>query len=133
MNWNATSKQRQSGLVALETAMIMPIFIFLLFVFVEFGRMLWIRSVLNEAASQGARMAMLNGPTDSEIQEAVKQRLMAQGVDKNYLITIGPREPGMPVAVTVAADLDLLLLPDGPLQQAGITTLRASSVMTHAY
>jgi hypothetical protein len=111
----------------------MPIFIFLLFVFIEFGRVLWIRSVLNEAASEGARLAMLHGPSDYDVQQVVKHRLIAQGVEYNYLITIGPREPGRPVVVTVEADLDLMLLPDGPLKKAEITKLRASSVMTHVY
>jgi Flp pilus assembly protein TadG len=126
-------KNGSRGLATLETALVLPLFIFLLFVFLEFGRYMWIKSVLNEAATEGARLAMLYEPSDRDVEEAVRQRLTAQGVDKNYLITIGPREPGKPVAVTVEADFDLFILPDGPLKNAEVTRLRASSVMTHVF
>lgn len=130
-NQRRHEKRRVLGVVTLETALILPLFLFLLFVFIEFGRVMWIKTVLNEAATEGARLAMLHEPSDTDVEQAVIERLLSQGVDKNYLVNIGPRVPGKPVVVTVEADFDLLILPDSPLTDR--TRLSGSSVMTHVY
>ncbi len=119
------------GIIAVEVALLLPLFMFLLFVGIEFGRMFWIKTVINDAAAEGARLAILNEPTDAEVRDAVRERLRTQGVETGAAVTVGPREAGRPVAVTVDADLDMLVLPDGLAAMLGTPRITSTSTMTH--
>lgn len=122
---------RRPGIVAVETALLLPLFMFLLFIGIEFGRMFWIKTVINDAAAEGARMAILHEPSDTDITQAMSNLLDRQGVESNYQITVGDRTAGQPVAVTVDADLDMLVLPDGLMAMMGTTRISSTVVMTH--
>jgi len=128
----AIRERRQTpGLVVVETALLLPLFIFLLFIGIEFGRMFWIKTVLNDAAAEGARLAILHEPSDADIQNAVHRLLDFKGVQRNYTVSIGSREAGQPVAVTIDADLDMLVLPDGLTSMMDLTRITSTAVMTH--
>lgn len=129
---NKTTTARK-GNVTLETALLMPMFILLLFVSLEMGRALWIKHVLTEAAAEGARLAILNEPTDAEVTQAVRDILASQGVTQGALVDIGAREAGQPVDVVVTSQLDLLVLPNGLSAMIGSDTLTGASRMTHTY
>jgi len=61
---NASARRRaQRGVVVLETAMLMPVFVLLLLACVEFGRVLWLRGAMTDAAARGARLAVMHEPT----------------------------------------------------------------------
>jgi Flp pilus assembly protein TadG len=52
----------ESGSAAIEFALAAPLFLMLLFGTVEFGRLLWVKQALQEAAVAGARcMALAQG------------------------------------------------------------------------
>lgn len=127
------TRTRRPGIAVVETALLLPLFLFLLFIGIEFGRMFWMQTVLADAANEGARLAILNEPTDADVRTAVDAILERQGVERNYQVTIGTRQPGQPVAVTIDADLDMLVLPDGLLQMMDVTRVTSTAVMTHVY
>jgi Flp pilus assembly protein TadG len=118
-------------MVRLETAMVLPLLLFLLVIGIEFGRIVWFRSMLNQAAAVGAELASLPGTSDSQIVSAVRARLAARGIENILHIGAGPRQPGRPVAVTVEADVDFLLLPDTGPERWNVTRLSAKAVETH--
>lgn len=66
--------QRSQGLV--EFSLIAPILIVLLFGIIDFGRLIYVYATLNQAANEGARMAIRDSPllpTNVDVQTAVRQ------------------------------------------------------------
>lgn len=111
MNAPAARDPRR-GVVILETAMVMPIFVLLLVVCVDLGRVLWLRGAAADAAARGARLAVLWEPTDQEVAAAVRSELAAQTRSlEDVRVLVGPRLPGQPTSVAVQARMDFLALP----------------------
>ena len=68
------SPQRSQAIV--EFALIAPILILLLFVIVDFGRVIYIYATLNQAVNEGARTAIRDSallPTNADVESAVRQ------------------------------------------------------------
>src|SRR5438477_3110018 len=66
--------QRSQGIV--EFSLIAPILVVLLFGIIDFGRLVYVYSTLNQAANEGARMAIRDSPllpTNQDVQTAVRQ------------------------------------------------------------
>ena len=133
MRANERHTPSRRGNITLETALLMPMLIFLLFISLELGRALWIKHVITEAAAEGARLAILHEPSDAQVAEAVQDILLAQGVTQGFEISVGQRQAGQPVDVTVTAALDLLILPNGLAAMADSESLTGASRMTHEY
>lgn len=55
------SRERGRGQALLEFALVAPIFFFILFAILEFGRAVYVTQVLNNAAREGARYAIVHG------------------------------------------------------------------------
>jgi len=59
-----------------EFSLIAPLLIVLLFAIVDFGRLIYVYSTLNQAVNEGARMAIRDSPllpTNADVQTAVRQ------------------------------------------------------------
>jgi hypothetical protein len=56
---------RTRGQALLEFALVLPIFLALLFMIVDFGRVVWATGSLSSAAREGARYAIVHGGTAS--------------------------------------------------------------------
>jgi TadE-like protein len=70
--------QRSQGIV--EFSLIAPILIVLLFGIVDFGRLVYVYATLNQAANEGARMAIRDSPllpTNTDVQTAVRQHAVS--------------------------------------------------------
>lgn len=70
--------QRSQGIV--EFSLIAPILIVLLFGIVDFGRLIYVYATLNQAANEGARMAIRDSPllpTNVDVQTAVRQHAVS--------------------------------------------------------
>ncbi len=66
--------QRSQGIV--EFSLIAPILIVLIFGIVDFGRLIYVYATLNQAANEGARMAVRDSPllpTNVDVQTSVRQ------------------------------------------------------------
>jgi Flp pilus assembly protein TadG len=72
-----------AGTVAIEFALVAPLFLMLLFGSVEFGRLLWTKQALQEAATAGARcmgIAQSSCASASQTQTYVQQVARGWGI-----------------------------------------------------
>jgi TadE-like protein len=89
--------QRSQGIV--EFSLIAPILVVLLFGIVDFGRLIYVYATLNQAANEGARMAIRDSPllpTNVDVQTSV--RLHAVDVSLANPCPNGPITSAVPPA-----------------------------------
>ncbi len=72
-----SSLSRRRGAAMVETALVLPVFLLLVLGIIEFGRALMVANMVTNAAREGARMAILDGSTNSQVQTAVEDFLVA--------------------------------------------------------
>ncbi len=101
-------KRRGAGVV--EFAIIAPLLFMLLFGIFEFGRMVMVQQILTNASREGARRAILENTSDSEVQQVVIDYLANADISSatvevtpTNLTTIGF---GDPVNVRVSVSFD---------------------------
>lgn len=101
---------------------------------IEYGRMVMVQQVITNASREGARRAVLDGATTSEVVAAVEEFLDQASVSgPNLEIIVTPDPPGSaengdPVSVTVSVPFtDVSWIPS-PMY-LGATTLEAKTVM----
>jgi hypothetical protein len=58
---------RRRGAAVVEFAVIAPLFFMMVFGIIEFGRALMVQQILTNASREGARRAIVEGATESEI------------------------------------------------------------------
>jgi len=68
------------GSVTVELAVILPVFLLILFGICEFGRVMMVSQMLNSAAREGARVAALPGTSNSMVIERITQELANAGL-----------------------------------------------------
>jgi Flp pilus assembly protein TadG len=98
-------RSSRRGAAAVEFALIAPLFFLLLFGIIEFGRALMVQQMLVNAARAGARIAILAGSTDANVQTTISNYLSAAQVS-GYTYSISPDlgtnpPPGSGTAITV--------------------------------
>lgn len=64
-----------------EFAVVAPIFMLLVFGMMEFGRAIMVQQVLVNASREGARQAVLDGATTTDVQDQVNLYLDPSGID----------------------------------------------------
>lgn len=76
-------KQRRRGSVAVEMALVLPLFLLLAFGLFEYGRFLLVRNIIDHAAREGARFAVVRAAnqdtTSTDILDRVEDQLAGQG------------------------------------------------------
>lgn len=125
-------RKNRRGAAAVEFAVIAPVFILLVFGMVEFGRMVMVQQVLTNASREGARRAVLDGATSSEVTTTVNDYLQNSTV-QGATVTISPNPPnnagfGEPVTVTISVPFSSVSWLPTPMY-LGQKTLSASTVM----
>src|SRR5438445_8868261 len=105
---------RRRGAAAVETAMVMlPMMIFILGVF-EYGRMLMVWNVLNNAAREGCRYALVNNTvstivTDTQAQVTTKMaNLTSSSFTGTLTINVTGTHAGASTAVTSLVPGDMI-------------------------
>lgn len=68
------------GTAVVEFALIAPLFLLLLFGIFEFGRLVMVQQLITNAAREGARMAVIDGANDANIQTDIQTRLAGSHV-----------------------------------------------------
>ena len=68
---SSTRRGERRGVAAVEFAVIAPLFLLLLGGIVEFGQAFRIQHMLSTAARRGARSSIVEGATNSQVQEKV--------------------------------------------------------------
>jgi len=82
------------GAVLVETAIVMPVFLVVLWGILEFGRAMMVGQLTTNAARYGARAAILDGSTNSTITDDVKNFLV------KTVSGISPDDVTVEIAVT---------------------------------
>src|SRR5688572_9227995 len=83
------SFRKQRGAAAVEFAVVAPVFILLIFGMIEYGRMVMVQQMLTNASREGARRAVLEGASESDVQQVVKDYLTPANIPvTNQDITI---------------------------------------------
>ncbi len=120
------------GAAAVEFAVVLPVFITLVFGMIEYGRMVMVQQVITNAAREGCRKAIMDGATSQEVQDIVNNYLESAGIT-SATITITPSEPseagaGEPVTVSVSVPYDQVSWLPAPMYLSG-TEMSATCVM----
>ncbi|MBB5402317.1 TadE/TadG family type IV pilus assembly protein [Paraburkholderia sp. BR13439] len=92
-------KKKQKGVVAVETALVLPLLLLIVFGIVEFGLALYDQAVITNAAREGARAGIVltsPRPTTTDITSVVT------GYTSSYLISFAAKNPAPSVSVTNA-------------------------------
>jgi Flp pilus assembly protein TadG len=81
MIMRAARGERRRGATVVESAFVLGIFFLLLFGIFEYGRLLFMRHVLQNAAREGARFAVVHtyDKSTADVQARVTQYLASQG------------------------------------------------------
>ena len=75
-----TRLRNQRGNALIETAITLPIILFVSVAIFEFGRAYQVQQVLTNAAREGARIAVLAGVSDDEVRTRVRDYLRDGGL-----------------------------------------------------
>jgi Flp pilus assembly protein TadG len=108
-------KQRRAAAVV-EFAIVAPLFFLLVFGMIEYGRMVMVQQIITNASREGARRAVLDGASATEVQNAVDDFLEQSSI-AGADVTLDPADPttaayGDPITVTVSIDfVDVSWLP----------------------
>ena len=139
-------EQNRAGAALVEMAIVLPIFLMVSLGIIEFGRALMVANMVTNSAREGARMAVLDGSTNTAVKQAVEDFLTAstgvKAADITTTITINPAgsnpDPANQCAAALARDLitvqvqipfsKVALMPGGYLTGA---TLNGKSAMRH--
>ena len=127
--------RRERGQAAVEFALVLPLFLLLLFAICEFGRVWMTQHVLTTASRTGARVGILPASLPADVTTQVNSYLTGAGLDPaDAIITtsgVGSAvSAGTPVQVQVAYDISIL---SGSLIPAlqGTITLNSTTTMRH--
>jgi TadE-like protein len=106
----------ERGAELIEFALVLPLLLFVIMGLVDFGFMFQRFEVVTNAAREGARMAVLSGYTDADVEARVRNYLTTGGVAataSNATVAttdfnipsggVGPAMPGKRVQVTYAS------------------------------
>lgn len=109
------NKHARRGAAMVEMALVLPLFLMLVLGIIEFGRAMMVANLVTYAAREGARMAVLDGSTNTDVNNAVVtflQSAIGQGIstaDISVTITVtaaaGNPNPANNVANALSRDL----------------------------
>ncbi|MGI8978939.1 MAG: TadE/TadG family type IV pilus assembly protein [Pirellulaceae bacterium] len=133
------TRGKRLGAAAVEFAVVAPLFFLLVFGMVEFGRMVMIQQVITNASREGARKAVLDGATSSDVKSSVVTYMSNGGVTiATSNVIVNPTDPstaaaGSPVTVTVSVPFsEVSWLPSpmflGSRQMIASTVMRREAV-----
>lgn len=124
---------KMNGSIALETALMLPLVLFIFMALMDFGRMYWTYGVVTGAAQEGARVAILAEPSDFDVVSAVVENLSNGGVNYEPEVTLSQRVPAEPVSVTVEVPFEFMLLRgvSDSSYESDLITISATATMEH--
>lgn len=109
------NQHARRGAAMVEMALVLPLFLMLVLGIIEFGRAMMIANLVTNAAREGARTAVLDGSTNTEVTSGVKTFLQSaighsvSAGDIAVSITVTPAagnpNPNNNVANAIARDL----------------------------
>ncbi len=122
------------GASVVEFAVVAPVFLLLVFGMLEYGRMVMVQQLLTNATREGARRAVLDGATATEVKGVVVDYLNGSSITVSAQnVTITPSSPsdagfGEPVQVSVTVPFSQVSWLPTPMF-LGDVTMQSKSVM----
>jgi Flp pilus assembly protein TadG len=96
------SPNPESGTALIEFAFVLPILLVLAMGMLDFGRAFHTKSLLDQAAREGARVAVVTSPDLDIVEDRVTAVLASGGIEPTSVTVDGPNAANM-VTVTVNA------------------------------
>lgn len=131
-------RKSRRGAAAVEFAIVLPVFVLLVFGMIEYGRMVMVQQVITNASREGARRAVLDGSTVSQVQDVVDEYLTNAAINAANPAAVSPNplanaDAGDPVTVTVSVPFASVSWLPSPMYLGGkilsaSTTMRRESV-----
>jgi Flp pilus assembly protein TadG len=128
--------RRRRGAAAVEFAVVAPILLIMIFGMIDFGRMIMVQQLLNDAAREGARTAVVGGSSAADVAAGVAAMLDATSIRSTAVtIDVTPSnlagaQRGQLVVVQLSVPFrDVCWLPTP--RAVGDRTLRATATMRH--
>jgi hypothetical protein len=90
-------KRKERGAALIESAITIPIILLISVGIFEFGRAFQTWQVLTNAAREGARVSIIAGKTDTEVENAVLKYLEIGGVENHTIETVSIRRESVPL------------------------------------
>jgi Flp pilus assembly protein TadG len=109
-----TRCRQRRGAALVEMAIVLPIFLLVSLGIIEFGRALMVANLITNSAREGARLAVLDGSTNAQVQQAVVSFLTASlgmnssDISVNIAITPAPGNPNPDNQCSAARSRDLI-------------------------
>jgi hypothetical protein len=95
----ANDLRRRQGAALVEMALILPLFLLIVLGIIEFGRAMMVGQIVTNAARHGTRQAVLDGSTNAEIEDEIRQFMQeavgSDPADVSVTIEVEPY-PGNP-------------------------------------
>jgi hypothetical protein len=92
-------RDKRCGAALVEMAIVLPVFLMVVWGIIEFGRGMMVANMVTNAAREGARLAVIDGNTNTDVQNAISTFLQ-QAINVSpgdITVTIGIDEaPGNP-------------------------------------
>lgn len=101
--WCKYFYKAQKGQSLVEFALLIPVFVIMLFGIMEFARLWETMNVLTSAAREGARVAAVTAPSESQVTNAVERLLGAANISSAAVTVSGPNSDAE-VIVTVSVN-----------------------------
>ena len=93
-------KNNRTAAVALETALMMPIFLLMLIGILEFGRAVMIHQVITNATREAARHAIIKGANEKFVLNTVHEYLDSAAISQGGRVVQIRNSSGQPSAIT---------------------------------
>ena len=127
-----TCRPNRRGVAVVEFALVLPFFILLVFGMIEVGRGIMVSQILTNAAREGAREAILEGSTTSQVKTVVRDYLTRTSISGGT-VKVSPSPSSAkarePVTVSVSVPVsDVLWIASSRFFRAG-SEFSASSTM----
>jgi Flp pilus assembly protein TadG len=106
-------QQNRRGAALVEAALVLPIFFTVVLGIVEFGRAMMVSQIVTNVSREGARLAIVDGTTNSQVTTFVKEFMQAAvnvaQADVSVTITVAPAadnpDPGNQIAAAGPGDV----------------------------
>jgi Flp pilus assembly protein TadG len=102
------------GASMVEMALVLPLFLVVVLGIIEFGRGFWVGNMVANAAREGARLAVLDGSSNTAVKKAISDLLVASAglkatdVTTTITITAAPGNPNPANECANAISRDLI-------------------------
>lgn len=98
---NNTRRYLCNAAAVVEMAVVLPILLLILFGIIEYGWTFMVYQTITNAAREGARVAVLEGSTDQDIESRVAEYMDLVGLGNKYTLQIQHARPDDPTETVI--------------------------------